>query len=51
LDVAHVKADQVAYIEDRPLLCDVASRLGLRSVLNRNAQETREKLAALGLVL
>jgi putative hydrolase of the HAD superfamily len=51
LDVAHVKADQVAYIEDRPLLCDVASRLGLHSVLNRNAQETREKLAALGLIL
>jgi putative hydrolase of the HAD superfamily len=51
LDVAHVRADQVAYIEDRPLLCDVASRLGLHSVLNRNAQETREKLATLGLVL
>jgi putative hydrolase of the HAD superfamily len=51
LDVAHVKAPNVAYIEDRPLLCDVASRLGLHAVLNRNAAETREKLAALGLVL
>jgi putative hydrolase of the HAD superfamily len=51
MDVAHVKADQVAYVEDRPLLCDVAARLGLHPVLNRNAQETREKLAALGLVL
>jgi putative hydrolase of the HAD superfamily len=51
LDVAHVKAEHVAYIEDRPLLCDVASRLGLRSVLNKNARETREILATLGLVL
>ena len=51
MDVAHVKADEVAYVEDRPLLCDVAARLGLHPVLNRNAQETREKLAELGLVL
>lgn len=51
IDVAQVKPQQVAYIEDRPLLCEVASRLGINSVLNRNATETREKLAKLGLVL
>jgi putative hydrolase of the HAD superfamily len=51
LDVAQVKPEHVAYIEDRPLLCDVAARLGLHSVLNRNAKETREILATLGLVL
>lgn len=51
LDVAQVQPAQVAYIEDRPLLCEVASRLGIHAVLNRNAAETREKLAALGLVL
>jgi putative hydrolase of the HAD superfamily len=51
LDVAHVNAEEVAYVEDRPLLCDVAARLGLHSVLNRDAKETREKLADLGLVL
>ena len=51
LDVAHVKAENVAYIEDRPLLCDVAARLGLHPVLNRNAKETREILATLDLVL
>ncbi|MGA7904725.1 MAG: HAD hydrolase-like protein, partial [Terrimicrobiaceae bacterium] len=51
LDVAHVKAENVAYIEDRPLLCDVAARLGLHPVLNRNAKETRELLATLDLVL
>ncbi len=43
IDVAQVKPQQVAYIEDRPLLCEVASRLGINSVLNRNATETREK--------
>ncbi len=51
IDVAQVKPQQVAYIEDRPLLCEVASRLGINSVLNRNATETREKLAKFGLVL
>ncbi|PTX94931.1 hydrolase [Spartobacteria bacterium LR76] len=51
IDVAQVKPQQVAYIEDRPLLCEVASRLGINSVLNRNATETREKLAKLDLVL
>ena len=51
MDVAHVKAENVAYIEDRPLLCDVAARLGLHPVLNRNAKETREILATLDLVL
>lgn len=51
IDVAQVKPQQVAYIEDRPLLCEVASRLGINSVLNRNAAETREKLAKFGLVL
>lgn len=51
LDVAQVKPEQVAYLEDRPLLCEVAGRLGINSVLNRNAAETREKLATLGLVL
>ena len=49
--IARHVADDVAYVEDRPLLCYVASRLGLHPVLNRNAAETREKLAALGLIL
>lgn len=51
LDVAQVRPEEVAYIEDRPLLCEVASRLGINAVLNRNAAETREKLAELGLSL
>ena len=51
LDVAQVQPGEVAYIEDRPLLCDVARRLGINAVLNTSAAETRVKLADLGLVL
>jgi putative hydrolase of the HAD superfamily len=51
LDVAQVHPEQVAYIEDRPLLCEVASSLGIHAVLNRNQEETRAKLAELGLTL
>jgi len=51
LDVAHVCPEEVAYIEDRPLLCEVASTLGIRSVLNRTAAETRVMLGELGLRL
>jgi putative hydrolase of the HAD superfamily len=51
LDVAQVHPPEVAYIEDRPLLCEVAAGLGINSVLNRNADETRVKLADLGLTL
>ena len=51
LDVAQVRPDQVAYVEDRPLLCEVAASIGIRSVLSRNSAETRELLAGFGLVL
>jgi putative hydrolase of the HAD superfamily len=51
LDVAQVQPEEVAYVEDRPLLCEVASGLGIRSVLNRDAAETRILLAKLGLTL
>lgn len=51
LDVAQVQPWEVAYIEDRPLLCEVAASLGIHSVLNRNSAETRQILAGLGLDL
>lgn len=51
LDVAQVQANHVAYIEDRPLLCEVAASLGIHSVLAKDPAETRAKLAELGLVL
>lgn len=51
LDVAQVHPKQVAYLEDRPLLCEVAATLGIHSVLNWEPAETRKKLADLGLGL
>lgn len=51
LDVAQVSPEEVAYIEDRPLLCEVASGLGINTVLNREHTETRRRLAELGLTL
>lgn len=51
LDVAQVRPEEVAYIEDRPLLCEVASTLGIQSVLNRTSSETRKLLGDLGLPL
>jgi len=51
LDVAQVAPANVAYIEDRPLLCEVAASLGIHAVLNREHTETRRKLADLGLTL
>ncbi len=51
LDVAQVHPGQVAYIEDRPLLCEVAATLGIQSVLNWDPAETRKKLGELGLTL
>lgn len=51
LDVAQVPPDEVAYLEDRPLLCEVAATLGINSVLNRDADGTRKLLAEMGLKL
>jgi putative hydrolase of the HAD superfamily len=51
LDVAQVAPENVAYVEDRHLLVEVASRLGIHGVLHRSELETRKELAQLGLTL
>ena len=51
LDVAQVKAQEVAYIEDRPLLVETASALRIHGVLHENATKTRGELAKFGLEL
>jgi len=51
LDVAQVKPEQVAYIEDRDLLVEVASKLGISGISHRNEEGTRQELAKLGLKL
>jgi putative hydrolase of the HAD superfamily len=49
LDLAQVPAECVAYLEDRELFVEVASRFGIRAILHRNYQQTKAALAQLGL--
>ncbi len=51
LDIAQVAADCVAYVEDRPMFVDVARGLGIRGIVHRGFESTRDALAAMGLVL
>ena len=49
LDIAQVPADQVAYIEDRPMFVQVAETLGIRGIHHTDSKATRSKLASVGL--
>ncbi len=49
LDISQSPAGQVAYIEDRPLFVEVASKLGIHSIQHTDVASTRGKLAELGL--
>jgi putative hydrolase of the HAD superfamily len=49
LDVAHTSAQQVAYVENTPLFVEIATGLGIRSVLHTDYRSTCAKLASLGL--
>jgi putative hydrolase of the HAD superfamily len=49
LDVAHTPAQQVAYVENTPLFVEIATGLGIRSVLHTDYRSTCAKLASLGL--
>ncbi len=49
LDVSQVKAEQVAYIEDRAMFVEVAARMGIHALHHTDYETTRKKLAALGL--
>jgi len=51
LDVAMLEAPQVAYIDDRAMLVEVASTLGIAGIQHTNYEATVSKLAALGLTL
>lgn len=51
LDIAQVKVEHAIYIEDRPMFVDVASSLGIHSVLHSSVTETRQALVNLGLAL
>ncbi len=49
LDVAHTPAQQVAYVENTPMFVEVATSLGIRSVLHTDYGSTCAKLASFGL--
>ena len=51
LDIAQVPLEQVVYIDDRPMFVQVAEGLGLRGIAHKKYEQTRDALAAMGLLL
>lgn len=51
LDVAMLEPKQVAYVDDRPMLVEVAGGLGIHGVLHTGYDSTKARLASLGLTL
>ena len=51
LDLAQSAAADVAYIDDRAVLVDMARKLGIRGIRHTSCESTRAELAKLGLPL
>ena len=51
LDMAQVPQERVIYVDDRAMFVEVAQGLGLRGIVHKNVETTREALATLGLDL
>ncbi|ANH81797.1 hydrolase [Niabella ginsenosidivorans] len=51
LDMAQVPLEQILYIDDRPLFVQVAQGLGIKGIIHRNYGQTKQELAAYGLVV
>lgn len=51
LDIAQVPAEQVVYIEDRPMFVEVARGLGIRGIVHKEYESTRTALERFGLTL
>jgi putative hydrolase of the HAD superfamily len=51
LDIAQAEPGQVAYLDDRHMFVEVASRLGMRAIWHRDLDSTRAAFAELGLTL
>lgn len=49
LDIAQVSAAHAIYIDDRPMFVDIASDLGIQSIVHTDLAETRKVLENLGL--
>jgi len=51
LQAAHARPEETAYVDDRKLFVEVASRLGIHGVWHENLAATQEKMGKLGLDL
>lgn len=51
LDIAQISADQVIYIDDRPLFVDVAKNLDIKGIHHIDYKSTYHQFALLGLAL
>lgn len=51
LDIAQVPPHQVAYVEDRAMFVEVATRLGIHGIQHTDYQTTRQALEGYGLAL
>lgn len=49
LDIAQVVPEKVLYIDDRPMFVDVARNLGIQGIVHTTYEQTRDKLASVGL--
>jgi putative hydrolase of the HAD superfamily len=49
IDMSQVPPEQIAYLDDRPMLAEAAAALGIRAIRHTDIQSTRSALAALGL--
>jgi len=50
-DVAHVRPEEVAYLEDRQMFVEVARKMGFQTIRHTGYDATVRALAALGLSL
>ena len=51
LNISQARADEVVYIDDRPMFVEVASTLGIKGVSHVDFESTRKSLAEYGLTL
>jgi putative hydrolase of the HAD superfamily len=51
LDIAQVRPEQVAYIDDRAMFVEVAQGLGIRGIVHKSYESTQKTLETLGLSL
>ena len=49
LDCAQVPAEEVVYIDDRAMFVEIAQGLGIRGIVHRGFESTRQKLKEMGL--